>query len=152
VHDLNWLMLVGAGLWAGAQNALAGGGSFITLPALILSGLDPRAANITSTLALLPGQFVTVIAGRKFVAGTQGLSFRTLVWVSLVGGAIGALLLLTTPSRFFAAMVPWLVLFATGAFAWGSFRPRRLSAEAVTIHLSPGAAMAKRRRITERIW
>ena len=50
------LLLLLAGLWAGAQNALAGGGSFITLPALILAGLDARAANITSTVALFPAK------------------------------------------------------------------------------------------------
>ena len=49
-------LLFGAALWAGAQNQLAGGGSFITLPALILTGMDARAANITSTVALFPGQ------------------------------------------------------------------------------------------------
>src|SRR5262249_4102668 len=134
-------LLVGAGLWAGAQNALAGGGSFITLPALIVSGLDPRAANITSTLALLPGQFTTAFAGRRLVGGTYGLSFRTLAWVSLARGVLGALLLLATPSRFFAALVPWLVLFATAAFAWGSFRRRPLDPDTVPVHLSPKAAM-----------
>ena len=51
-----WPFLVLAGLWAGAQNALAGGGSFVTLPVLIAAGLDPRAANITSTIALFPGR------------------------------------------------------------------------------------------------
>jgi uncharacterized membrane protein YfcA len=114
-------LLALAGLWAGAQNALAGGGSFITLPALILGGLDARAANITSTVALFPGQVVTGWRGREFVSDAEGLSFRDLVAISLVGGAIGAALLLATPITVFARLVPWLVLLATGAFAWGSF-------------------------------
>jgi uncharacterized membrane protein YfcA len=59
--------------------------------------------------------------GRKLVSGAAGLSFRTLCVISLVGGAIGAGLLLLTPSSFFAKLVPWLVLFATGLFAYGSF-------------------------------
>jgi uncharacterized protein len=115
-------ILFAVALWAGAQNALAGGGSFVTLPALILSGLDARAANIASTIALFPGQVTTGLVGRRMVAGAAGLSFRALAAISLVGGVIGAGLLLATPSTFFARLVPWLVLFATALFAWGSFR------------------------------
>ena len=114
-----------AAIWAGVQNALAGGGSFITLPALMLTGMDARAANITSTIALFPAQLVTGVTGRAHVSGAGGLSFKAMVLISLVGGAIGALLLLVTPSSFFAAMVPWLVLFATAIFAYGSFMPKK---------------------------
>jgi uncharacterized membrane protein YfcA len=110
-----------AALWAGVQNALAGGGSFVTLPALMLSGLDARAANIASTLALFPGQITTGFVGRRMVSGAAGLSFRALVVISLVGGVLGAGLLLATPSQFFARLVPWLVLFATALFAWGTY-------------------------------
>ena len=115
-----------AAVWAGAQNALAGGGSFITLPALILSGLDPRAANIASTVALFPGQVFTGIAGRSMVSGTKSLSFRALFIISIVGGALGGILLLATSESFFASLVPWLVLFATTMFGWGSFGPKSL--------------------------
>ena len=80
------------------------------------------AANITSTIALFPGQVTTGLAGRRFVSGTADLPFRWLVSISLVGGLLGAFLLLETPASFFARLVPWLVLFATGVFAWGSFR------------------------------
>jgi hypothetical protein len=104
------------------QNALAGGGSFVTLPALILSGMDARAANITSTLALFPGQVVTGHANRRLAQGTGGLSLRALVLISLAGGVAGAALLLLTPSSVFAKLVPWLVLAATGLFAWGGRR------------------------------
>lgn len=114
-------LLVLAGLWAGLQNSLAGGGSFVTLPALILSGMSPLAANITSTVALFPGQLTSGWAGRRLVVGTATLSFRALVITSLMGGAVGAWLLLNTPSSVFARLVPWLVLFATSVFAWGSF-------------------------------
>ena len=100
------LLLLLAGFWAGAQNALAGGGSFITLPALILAGLDARAANITSTVALFPGQVTTGLAGRTLVSGAQRLSFKALFAISLVGGAVGGLLLLATPAVAFARMVP----------------------------------------------
>jgi uncharacterized membrane protein YfcA len=119
-----WFVLFLAGVWAGAQNALAGGGSFVTLPTLILSGLDARTANITSTIALFPGQVATGLAGRALVSGTRRLSFRLLLLLSLAGGILGALLLLATPASFFARLVPWLVLFATLVFAWGSFGRR----------------------------
>ena len=120
-----WLLLFLAGLWAGAQNALAGGGSFITLPALIAAGLDPKLANITSTMALFPGQITTGIAGRKLVSGAERLSFRALAIIALIGGVAGAALLYATPTRIFAAMVPWLVLLATIVFAWGAFGPKK---------------------------
>jgi len=106
---------------AGIINAIAGGGSFLTFPALLLTGLDPRAANITSTIALFPNQISTGYAGREFAGGTEHIRFRYLFAISLVGGAIGAGLLLLTPPAIFGKLVPWLILFATGMFAWGSF-------------------------------
>lgn len=118
------MVLVLASFAAGAQNALAGGGSFLTFPALLFAGLDPRAANITSTIALFPGQVTTGLAGRSLVTGAAGLGFATLFGLSLVGGALGAVLLLVTPPGVFARMVPFLVLFATVVFAWGSFGRR----------------------------
>ena len=110
-----------AGLWAGMQNALAGGGSFITLPVLILGGLTPLAANLTSTVALFPGQVASGVAGWRHAGGIGTLGFHGLVGLSLVGGVIGGVLLLETPSTLFSRFVPWLVLFATAVFAWGSF-------------------------------
>jgi uncharacterized protein len=116
-----WFLLALASVWAGAQNALAGGGSFITLPALMLTGMDARSANITSTVALFPAQLVTGFTGRADADSPPGLPFRTLFLISLIGGAFGGLILLATPASFFARLVPWLVLFATAVFAWGSF-------------------------------
>ena len=130
-----------AALWAGVQNALAGGGSFITLPCLMLTGMDARAANITSTLALFPAQLVTGATGYKNATGAGGHSIRSMAVISLAGGAVGAMLLLMTPSSFFAALVPWLVLFATGIFAYGSFMPRK--AETATRIGKAGAGMAQ---------
>lgn len=130
-----------AGLWAGLQNALAGGGSFITLPTLMLTGMSPLAANITSTVALFPGQVTSGMAGRKLVTGAGRLPFRALFIISIVGGAVGGLLLLNTPSSVFARLVPWLVLFATTVFAWGSFFRRPGETQ---LHLGPiGAAIAQ---------
>jgi uncharacterized protein len=112
-------------VWAGIQNALAGGGTFLTLPALMLTGMSALAANITSTIALFPGQITSSWGGREHVSGAGGLSFLALVAISLVGGIVGAVLLLVTPSDIFKALVPWLVLFATSVFAYGSFVPRK---------------------------
>lgn len=112
-------------------------------PALLLAGLDPRAANITSTVALFPGQVVSGWIGRDMATGVPGLKLRTLAAVSLAGGAGGALLLLATPAAFFARLVPWLVLFATAVFAWGSFGRRPAAAEPrfgrVTVGIAQGA-------------
>jgi len=134
-------MLIGllllTGLWAGLQNSLAGGGSFVTLPALILTGMTPLAANITSTVALFPGQVTTGLAGRKLVMGAGRLPFRALFVISVLGGAVGGLLLLKTPSAVFARLVPWLVLFATTVFAWGSFGRKP---DPNTAHLGPVSA------------
>ena len=130
-----------AGVWAGLQNALAGGGSFVTLPALILSGMSPLAANITSTVALFPGQVTSGLTGRNLVTGVGRLPFWGLFVLSVLGGAVGGLLLLNTPSSVFARLVPWLVLFATTVFAWGSFF--RKGGEAA-VHLGPvGAGLAQ---------
>ena len=119
--SFSFVFLGFAAFFAGAMNALAGGGSFITLPALMFTGLDARAANITSTVALFPGQITSGLAGRAWVQGVGGLPFWALAVISLGGGVVGALLLLATPPHFFAQLVPWLVLFATSVFAWGSF-------------------------------
>jgi len=116
-----YALLALAAFIAGIQNALAGGGSFLVFPALLVTGLDPRAANITSTIALFPGQLATGFAGRRHATGTPSLRFSALVGLSLIGGALGAVLLLVTPVSIFTALVPWLVLFATLVFAWGSF-------------------------------
>ena len=118
---VSFSILFGAALWAGAQNALAGGGSFVTLPALMLTGLDARAANITSTIALFPGQINAGVMGRKGAAGLGAVSLKALMAVSLAGGLIGAMLLMATPPAFFARLLPWLVLAATSLFTWGSF-------------------------------
>ena len=135
------VLILVAGLWAGLQNSLAGGGSFVTLPALILSGMSPLAANITSTVALFPGQVTSGFAGRKLVTGAGTLPFWALLLVSVLGGALGGLLLLHTPSDIFTRLVPWLVLFATTVFAWGSFF--RKPGEA-SVHIGPaGAAVAQ---------
>lgn len=115
------LLLFLAAMWAGAQNALAGGGAFVTLPALLLAGLDPVSANVTSTVALVPSQFASAYAGRALVIGPPGLPVGRLLVVAAVGGLLGAVLLLVTPVALFTRLIPWLVLFATLVFAHASY-------------------------------
>jgi uncharacterized membrane protein YfcA len=122
---MSFVILFIVSVWAGIQNALAGGGTFLMLPALMVTDMTALAANITSTVALFPGQVSSSWAGRGHVSGAGGLSFRALVIVSLVGGVVGAILLLVTPSTIFRHLVPWLVLFATAIFAYGSFMPKK---------------------------
>jgi len=111
------LLLALAAFVAGGLNALAGGGSFLTLPALIAAGVPPVAANATGTLALLPGYFTASWASRRALQPPPALSLRALVLVALLGGAGGASLLLLTPDRWFAGIAPLLLLAATALFA-----------------------------------
>lgn len=115
------LLLIGTGFVAGSLNAVAGGGSFLTLPALILVGLPPVTANATGTVALLPGYVSSVLGFREDTRSPVIMSFTTMVIVSLIGGGIGAGLLLLTPSQVFSALIPWLLLVATAAFAGSPF-------------------------------
>ena len=135
------IVLAVAGLLAGMMNSLEGGGSFVTFPALLLAGLDPRAANVTSSIALFPSQAAAGWAGRHMAEGAAGLSLQMLITASLIGGALGALLLLATPVSFFTHLVPWLILFATLVFIWGSFF-RRKRAEGDKPPISPRITLA----------
>ena len=118
-------LLAGAGFIAGAMNAIAGGGSFVTFPALVFVGVPSINANVTSTVALFPGSFASAWAYRREFNSSEGLSVRALLPVSLAGGLAGALLLLLTPVRTFDAVVPWLLLLGTLAFAFGRQAGRR---------------------------
>ena len=112
-------LLLAAAFVAGALNAVAGGGSFLTLPALVWVGVPPVAANATGTVALLPGYAASAWGFRQDMAPPPGLSMGKSVALSLVGGAAGAALLLLTPNDTFRRVVPWLLLGATALFAFG---------------------------------
>jgi uncharacterized protein len=100
-----------AGFGAGAVNALAGGGTLISFPALLALGIPPVAASITSTVALCPGYLGAALAQRRELHGQQSRLWPLLV-VAAVGGLLGALLLLHTGEHAFTAAVPWLILLA----------------------------------------
>lgn len=97
---------------AGAVNAVAGGGTLISYPALIWIGRDPIIANATSTVALWPGTLASIFGYREQLKGTRKYLVM-FVGPSLVGGALGAYLLLKTPSKLFSQIVPFLILGAT---------------------------------------
>jgi uncharacterized membrane protein YfcA len=100
---------------AGAINSIAGGGTLLTFPVLIWLGLDPKVANATSTVALWPGLFGGLFGYRKELENSSTI-LKRLGTTSVIGGAVGAWLLIWTPSPTFARLVPFLILFATILF------------------------------------
>ncbi|MEG3002653.1 MAG: sulfite exporter TauE/SafE family protein [Comamonas sp.] len=112
-------LLLAAAFVAGALNAVAGGGSFLTLPALVFTGVPPVVANATGTVALLPGYMAGAWGFKDDMQSPPGLSMKQVVLLSLVGGSAGAALLLFTPDATFRKVVPWLLLGATAMFAFG---------------------------------
>jgi uncharacterized membrane protein YfcA len=115
----------------GAQNAVAGGGSFFTFPTLVFAGVPSIEANATSTVALWPGAVASAFGYRDELRHER----RLLLWlgaVSALGGLGGALLLLLTPQRAFDALIPWLLLAATLIFAFGPALTRRFRGRAAT--------------------
>ncbi|MCI4680011.1 sulfite exporter TauE/SafE family protein [Rhodoblastus acidophilus] len=113
------LLIAGAGFVGGTMNAIAGGGSFVTLPALITAGVPALNANASSTVALVPSALASAYAYRKDFQGLEGVRFRDMALLSVAGGAAGALLLEFTPQDVFKILVPFLLLFGTLAFAFG---------------------------------
>jgi uncharacterized membrane protein YfcA len=101
------------------MNALAGGGSFVTLPALIAVGVPSVNANASSTVALFPGQLTTAWAYRDGLGPLGEVSLRGLLIATFIGGAIGAGLLLRTPIKTFDVILPWLLAIATVALTFG---------------------------------
>ena len=113
---------------AGMINSIAGGGTLVTFPVLLWLGLDPKVANATSTVALWPGLFGGVFGFRREMEDSRA----HLLWLgltSVIGGGIGALLLILTPSQTFARLVPFLILFATALFTLQEPISRRLRLE-----------------------
>jgi len=104
---------------AGVLNAIAGGGSFLTFPALVFAGVPPVAANATSAIAVSPGYLGSTLGFRAELRHMPVGLLRREVAMAAVGGLIGAGLLLVTPAKVFSGIVPWLLLLATVLFALG---------------------------------
>jgi uncharacterized membrane protein YfcA len=114
--------LVLAAAAGGAINAVAGGGTLVTFPTLLLFGTPPIVANATSTLALVLGTSGSIYSYRRHLASVQPWLVR-FIPISLLGGAIGGVLLIYTSNRLFSKLIPFLLLFATILFlAQGIFR------------------------------
>jgi uncharacterized membrane protein YfcA len=116
----SYLLLTIAGLAAGLINSVAGGGMFITFPALVFTGVPSIIANASSTMALIPGVLASGWAYREDFRKSENFPFWPLVIVSVAGGIVGALLLLFTPQTIFDSVIPWLMLAATLLFTFGA--------------------------------
>jgi uncharacterized protein len=120
----NIVLLSVSGILAGIINAVAGGGTFLTFPALVFTGIPSIAANQTSSIAVFPGQVASTWAYRRILA----VDLRTVLVLgltSLAGGTGGAIVLLNTSPPAFDRLVPWLLLLATLLFAFGNSIRRR---------------------------
>ncbi len=126
---------------AGALNSVAGGGGFIAFPALIFTGMPPINANATNTAALWPGTVASTGAYRHALDGEARRLILPLIATGLVGGVLGAVVLLKTPQQTFLRLVPWLLLGATLLFVF-SGRITRWMRER-TEHLENGSRLGK---------
>jgi uncharacterized protein len=115
----NHVLLIAAALGAGLLNSVAGGGSFLTFPALVFTGVPSIVANATSTVALFPGALASAWAYRQEFKSFDKIPLKPALIVSIAGGIVGALLLLFTSQKTFDVVIPWLLLAATLTFALG---------------------------------
>jgi uncharacterized membrane protein YfcA len=140
--ELKVALLVVAGVVAGVMNSLAGGGTLLTFPSLIFAGLPAIAANATNSLALLTGIGTSIWGYRRELATQRKWALRFAA-PSLLGGLVGALLLLNTGESHFRVLVPYLILFATILFTFQGPILRLLEIEAQAIGRSRrGVALA----------
>ena len=118
MHFEQIVILMGIGLVGGTWNAIAGGATLFTFPALMMVGLPPMVANATNYLALLPSNAAALPAYREELRGL-GRSLLPLLIVSGLGAIVGSILLLVSDPDFFIVLIPFLILLATGLFAMG---------------------------------
>ena len=121
LYRIDWRFpwVIVASFLAGALNAVAGGGSFLSFPAMLSIGLGPIQANATNTVALWPGQLTSIAGYWDEVGKHRGLAIKMAI-AGLIGGSVGAIILLNTPAKTFLNLVPWLLLFAALIFALSS--------------------------------
>lgn len=115
-----YLLLMAAAFAAGVINSVAGGGSFLTFPSLVFAGVPAVIANASSTVALVPSALTAAYSYRTDIQTLQEKRIKSWFIVSLIGGALGAGLLLVTSDKTFRQIAPWLLLFATLVFAFGA--------------------------------
>jgi hypothetical protein len=144
IIDIRLFALAATAVAAGLINALAGGGTLLTFPALLWSGVTPVAANATSTVALVPGSFSAAWGYRDLLAGAKR-ELLIMAIPSVIGGAIGAKLVLLAGDALFAKLVPWLILGATILFVASDpirVQLSKISSFASSSHLTPGRVIA----------
>jgi len=132
------ILLTGAGLLGGLCNAIAGGGTFFTFPALLAVGLPPVAAGATSAVAIWPGHAASLIGESRVLRAELGQRPGRAVLFTLMAAA-GAGLLLASGDALFGRLIPWLLLFATGLFAVGPAVNRWLTRKGARIGALPAA-------------
>ena len=149
MHINHPVFLFFAAFLAGTLNAVAGGGSFISFPALLFSGIAPIPANATNTAAVWPGTVASTVAYRNAFSAEARRLLPPLMITGVFGGLLGARILLLTPQTTFMRIVPWLLLGATLVFAFSGRlsarmhdRLRRRSAAHAAATGAPGAASA----------
>ncbi len=128
-------LLFFAAALGGALNSVAGGGSFIAFPALLFTGVPAIRANATNTVALWPGSVASAGAYRKELQAARPL-LLLLCSVSLLGGFVGARILLLTKDETFERLLPWLLLAATLLFAFGGEMSKRMR-KRIPAHRAP---------------
>jgi uncharacterized membrane protein YfcA len=119
IDVLSWALTGAAALGAGVLNAIAGGGSFLTFPALVFAGVPVLQANATSAIAVSPGYLGSVLGFKEEIRSLPRREVWTGVIISGLGGLVGAALLMLTPAKLFSGLVPWLLLVATTLFWLG---------------------------------
>ena len=119
MHLSHAIFLFFAAIIAGTLNSIAGGGSFVSFPAMLFTGMPPVEANATNTVALWPGLAAGTLAYVKLL-NAPGRLLVPLLLASVAGGVAGALLLIKTPPHTFMHLVPWLLLGGTLLFAFGN--------------------------------
>lgn len=135
-------LLFVAGFAAGATNAVAGGGTFFTFPALLAIGLSPIVANASNAVAVWPGHAAAIpVYWERLRSLRSGLLLHCCI--ALVGGLIGARLVLSTGNNLFRTLIPWLTLFATLLFAFGGRIRSPLPPGGVSAELGPIAFMTE---------
>ena len=132
------ILLIAAAFGAGILNTVAGGGTFLTFPALVFTGMPPVMANATSTVAVFPGYLGGAFGFRSELAGFDRRRLLRLVVITLVGGLVGSSLLLVSSNEAFSMVVPFLLLGATLAFLFGD-KIRQWAAAKARVVSSEGA-------------
>jgi uncharacterized protein len=134
---LSWVVLLAAAIVGGAANALAGGGTFLTFPALLFAGVPPVVSNATSTFVLNPAGYASTWVYRDRLIHGWGFQIA-MVAVAMVGALVGSQLLLHTSEQSFQRLVPYLMLAATLIFTFSGWLRRAATQHAAkAMHLAP---------------